>query len=387
MKIFTKILTAVLSLAMLFSVVGFTACTNGDLQAKIAELEAQITELQEQNQDLQADITEQQTQITTQQEQIADLEQEIYIIKEQLNKNIIEQDVDDMIELACWSPAVSSLGNRITVNNSNKNVVIECATDKGYLIYGHEFVKQIETSSGETIYWSEGQDDIIGDFVEITLRYEETYVGYALVKVYIESNMFNATVIKSAIFPMVDGEYQNVTKNQVKNLLEKAEIEYTNSLSNKYNAILYSKANDLIMPTFLKENKVCGAYYLNPNYDENPDYEEQYIQDNQAPKSRTIIIDEDNINSIFKEDSLTVDFEREICILYIFSDVSPREYNLIEADVVNSVLTVKVKLEQKEENDASMPYQRCFVLKMNKTEFESIKFLELYGDNNENELK
>ncbi|MBE7088230.1 MAG: hypothetical protein E7370_01715 [Clostridiales bacterium] len=83
MKIFTKILTAILSATMLFSVAGFTACSNGELEAKIAELEAQITELQEQNQDLQADITEQQTQITTQQEQIEQQQEQIEALEQE----------------------------------------------------------------------------------------------------------------------------------------------------------------------------------------------------------------------------------------------------------------------------------------------------------------
>jgi len=94
MKIFTKILTAVLSATMLFSVVGFSACTNGEMEAKIAELEAQIStqqeqiaDLQEQNANLQADVTEQQTQISTQQTQIAELEQE----NEDLQASITEQ--------------------------------------------------------------------------------------------------------------------------------------------------------------------------------------------------------------------------------------------------------------------------------------------------------
>ena len=89
-----RFLTLLLSATMLFSVVGFTACSNGELQAKIAELEAQITELQEQNQDLQADITDQQTQITTQQEQIEQQQEQIEALEqenEELQANIAEQ--------------------------------------------------------------------------------------------------------------------------------------------------------------------------------------------------------------------------------------------------------------------------------------------------------
>ncbi|MBE7088231.1 MAG: hypothetical protein E7370_01720 [Clostridiales bacterium] len=41
---------------MLFSAVGFTACTNGEMEAKIAELEAQISAQQEQIEELEQQI-------------------------------------------------------------------------------------------------------------------------------------------------------------------------------------------------------------------------------------------------------------------------------------------------------------------------------------------
>jgi len=98
MKIITKILTAILCGIMLFSVVSFTACTNGDLEAKIAELEAQIADLQEQNQDLQSNVAEQQTQIATQQEQIARLEQEKQELKEEYYQ-ILYEDYNEALKI------------------------------------------------------------------------------------------------------------------------------------------------------------------------------------------------------------------------------------------------------------------------------------------------
>ncbi|MBE7088633.1 MAG: hypothetical protein E7370_03845 [Clostridiales bacterium] len=65
-----RFLTLLLSATMLFSAVGFTACTNGELEAKIAELQAQIST--------------QQTQILEQQEQIKALEQEKQELEEEI---------------------------------------------------------------------------------------------------------------------------------------------------------------------------------------------------------------------------------------------------------------------------------------------------------------
>lgn len=62
-------------------------------------------------------------------------------------------------------------------------------------------------------------------------------------------------------------------------------------------------------------------------------------------------------------------------ILYIFSDVYPeRGYKLKKIEVNDEVLTLKTELEQKNVDDAAIPYQRCIVVKMNKVEINEVKF-------------
>ena len=58
-----RFLTLLLSATMLFSVAGFTACTNGELEAKIAELEAQIATLEQEKQELEEEIENLQSNI------------------------------------------------------------------------------------------------------------------------------------------------------------------------------------------------------------------------------------------------------------------------------------------------------------------------------------
>ena len=84
-----RFLTLLLSATMLFSVAGFSACTNGELEAKIAELQAQITELQEQNEELQASVEEQQTQIADLEQENQELEEEIEYLEGQISENIV----------------------------------------------------------------------------------------------------------------------------------------------------------------------------------------------------------------------------------------------------------------------------------------------------------
>ena len=68
---------------------------------------------------------------------------------------------------------------------------------------------------------------------------------------------------------------------------------FTGCLGNKYNARIYSHAEDLVLSTFLEENKVLGAFYPNPDYVDVEDLEDdeypvdKYYQDETSPASRT----------------------------------------------------------------------------------------------------
>lgn len=148
------------------------------------------------------------------------------------------------------------------------------------------------------------------------------------------------------------------------------------SNNNKYNAVLYSDATEWINETFLKDNRV-KAYYPNENYidgQNNPN--DKYIYDTNLPSSRVFVVsDEGEYSSIFSNSPLDVDFEYEMVILYIFPDVNPnREYKLKKIEVNDEVLTVKMNLGRRSVDDATMPCQRCIVIKLNKVEINEVKF-------------
>lgn len=143
----------------------------------------------------------------------------------------------------------------------------------------------------------------------------------------------------------------------------------------RYGAKLYSRVNDWIDESFLKENRVKG-FYPNDNYvyDES-DPSDKYIYDETAPSSRVFIItDEDEYNRIFTNSPLDIDFKKQMVILYIFSNTSPRDYKLKRIELKDKVLTVKMRLERKKGKDAVMLYQRCILIKMNKAEINEVKF-------------
>lgn len=146
-----------------------------------------------------------------------------------------------------------------------------------------------------------------------------------------------------------------------------------------YNSKLYNDAEEWIDEKFLKENRV-RAYYRNEDYIEGvSDPSDKYIMDETMPSSIVFIIgDENEYNKIFSKSKLDIDLEKEIIILYIFSDVNPsRKYYLKGIDVNDKVLSVQIKLESKRGDDATMPYQRCIVIKMNKVEINEVKFNKL----------
>ncbi len=150
-----------------------------------------------------------------------------------------------------------------------------------------------------------------------------------------------------------------------------------NKNSHKYNAVLYSKANEWIDDGFLTENRV-KAYYLNENYVEGEsDPSEKYIYDNDAPASRTFIIDgQQSFAKIFTGYESDIDFGSKVVILYILSDVYPfRKYHLRDIEL-DGTMTVYYELEKSDKNDATAPYQRCFMLILDKVQTDGVVFVE-----------
>lgn len=148
--------------------------------------------------------------------------------------------------------------------------------------------------------------------------------------------------------------------------------------SGKYNAVLYSHADKLVSEEFLKENRV-KAYYRNENYVEGvSDWKDRNIYEADAPEELIFIItDKDEFEKIFVKYDLTVDFEKEIVILYIFPDIYPgRDYYLKKIDLNEQSLDIYFKLQKIKGKDATMPYQRCFMVKLDKVEFKEVNFIE-----------
>ena len=152
----------------------------------------------------------------------------------------------------------------------------------------------------------------------------------------------------------------------------------------RYRAKMYSFSKEWIDPAFLDANRVKGANYKNPDYDENEAWTEEnpkYYRDNTAPETRTYIItDEDTFRSIYAEGSLDVDFEKEMVLLHLFSSGYPgRECKLKKLELKNDELTIYYKTESNgDKKDHSLPKVRCLTVKMKKLDVSTVIFIRAY---------
>lgn len=131
----------------------------------------------------------------------------------------------------------------------------------------------------------------------------------------------------------------------------------------------------MINNDFLKENRV-KAYYLNEEYVDGVDDEiDQYIYDDQSPESTTLFFNnKEEFDTTFVNYPEEIDFNNHIVILYIFPDVSLDAYILEKIQLDDMQLTIKLKLTNNKNKDATMPYQRCLMVIMDSVELSSVIF-------------
>lgn len=145
---------------------------------------------------------------------------------------------------------------------------------------------------------------------------------------------------------------------------------------NDYNVIMYSNNSDWIKPAFLESNRVRGAYYLNPDYNENDENSTKYYCDKTSPETRVFIIkDIATNNDIFIEDKLNVDFTKNIVFLYMFADINSRECIISKVIVEEQNVKIYYKHNDSNKKDSTMPYHRCLIVTMEIDNVENVDFI------------
>lgn len=130
----------------------------------------------------------------------------------------------------------------------------------------------------------------------------------------------------------------------------------------KYNAQLFDSATDWIKEDFINDNLV--------GYSENSSY----------PTERVFVVkNQEEYEEIFLEsiDDFDVDFDTQMLVVYTFETIYHRNINLVSLEVNEDVLSITYKMEKKSGvGDASQPYQRWFVVRLDKLDVDSVVFVE-----------
>ncbi|WP_285819603.1 hypothetical protein [Bacteroides acidifaciens] len=140
---------------------------------------------------------------------------------------------------------------------------------------------------------------------------------------------------------------------------------------NKYNASLFDDAGGWIKEEFANDNLICGVYYEDMDF----------IADDSYPKARTFIVDnQEKYDQILLADitELDVNFEKQMLVVYTFTTIYHRKNSIKNLSVHNQTLNINYKMESKfGVGDASQPYQRWFVVKLDTLEITSVDFEEV----------
>lgn len=130
----------------------------------------------------------------------------------------------------------------------------------------------------------------------------------------------------------------------------------------KYNAQLFDSATDWIKEEFINDNLVG------------------YSEDDSYPAERVFAVkNQEEYDEIFIEsiDDFDVDFGTQMLIVYTFETIYHRKNNLVSLDVKEDVLNITYKMDKKSGvGDASQPYQRWFVVRLDKLDVDSVVFVE-----------
>jgi hypothetical protein len=155
---------------------------------------------------------------------------------------VFEEAEAELVEVNFYhQPGMTYQLQYIMMTYPDENVFFNCSADNGLLSVNSrntiDLAKNASVPSGKYIWWHDleiGEDgkyfqslDYGSAFIEIVLRVGENIIGYAVVEPYwVQSDGFHANLLKSVLFPQVDGEYQNVSEEYVNAAIEKIKAEY-----------------------------------------------------------------------------------------------------------------------------------------------------------------
>jgi hypothetical protein len=152
---------------------------------------------------------------------------------EDMEPTIFEVEAE-LVELKRVPFLSASQPYQITMKQLDENVVFNCGVDNGYFL--PFFAEPVETRnlsahSGDSMLWMNYKTKFNGqiehDFIEVVIKSEENIIGYAVIEInrVKQHSYYNAVVLKSVLFPQVDGEYQHISEEYVEAAIERIKGE------------------------------------------------------------------------------------------------------------------------------------------------------------------
>jgi len=144
---------------------------------------------------------------------------------------VIEEDAEliEVRSIAASNPYPNYL---ITMRHTDENIVFKCNVDNGLLgnPEGSNVSKNLNAHSGDQILWTGSEPLNNGQlfrqaFIEIVLKVEQNNIGYVVSEINVSANEVSNSVIKSVLFPRINGKYQNISEEYIKTKIEKVKAQ------------------------------------------------------------------------------------------------------------------------------------------------------------------
>lgn len=146
--------------------------------------------------------------------------------------------------------------------------------------------------------------------------------------------------------------------------------------SNKYNAKIYGKRDQIISDKFLDENHVYKAGYYRINDD--GEKEHYYEDDETTPIDRTFIVnDKTTLNSMINEGKLTIDFDKQTVLVYLYFSYHIRELNIQKINYEKDSKSINIKFNTKHKagyKDNAGPQASYAVVVLDKLDISTCAF-------------
>ena len=129
----------------------------------------------------------------------------------------------------------------------------------------------------------------------------------------------------------------------------------------------------------MSENRIYGTLYKNENWNPEDPTSEEYLYDKTSPQKRTFIVtDQAMLDEMFKDFGYQIDFETQMLIVYFYTDLYMRPQILTRVNLEGRILSINFRTERGKlsdpwHHDATEPYQRLLVVRLDKLSIDNVE--------------